>query len=178
MPFLNEIASHGFIVLANGAPGQQGSTSSSWQRAAIDWVIRNAGQGAYAAVDASKIAVGGMSCGGVEAYDFIQDSRVATIGIFNSGLLGDYDRARTITKPIFYFLGGPSDIAYENVSAATFISAVAYMISGRARLQQTSIQHSPLERKPERGSWRNLPRAVRRFFRKGCFAMASFRSER
>jgi len=114
VPFLNEIASHGFIVLANGAPGQQGSTTSQWQKNALDWIFKNAGSGNYAAVDTTKIAVGGMSCGGVEAYDFVNDNRITTIGIFNSGLLSDYDKARSITKPIFYFLGGTSDIAYEN----------------------------------------------------------------
>lgn len=47
------------------------------------------------------------------------DPRVTTIGIFNSGR---YDAGGTnnvlprITKPIFFFLGGPSDIAYGNVS--------------------------------------------------------------
>jgi len=114
VPFLHEIASHGYIVLANGAPGMQGSTNSGWQKAALDWIIRTAGQGAYAAVDTSKIAVGGMSCGGTEAYDFVFDNRVATVGIFNSGLLGNYDSARRITKPMFYFVGGPGDIAYQN----------------------------------------------------------------
>jgi len=114
VPFLHEVASHGFIVLANGAPGMGGSTNSQWQKNALDWIIRNAGQGAYAAVDTSKIAVGGMSCGGTEAYDFVFDNRVATVGIFNSGLLGNYDMARRITKPMFYFVGGSGDIAYQN----------------------------------------------------------------
>jgi dienelactone hydrolase len=71
-------------------------------------------------VDTSKVAVAGMSCGGLEAYDFARDQRVSTIGIFNSGYL-DANKANfeapQITKPIFFFMGGPSDIAFGNVSA-------------------------------------------------------------
>lgn len=65
-----------------------------------------------------------VSCGGIEAYAQAFDPRVTAIGIYNSG---QYDAGGTqatvprITKPIFFFMGGPSDIAYENVSILSFL---------------------------------------------------------
>lgn len=89
-------------------------------KASLEWVTANGGKGDYASVDPTKIAVSGQSCGGLEAYDLRADSRVSTIGIFNSGQLNANDSntvAGSITKPIFYFLGGSTDIAYANVSS-------------------------------------------------------------
>ncbi|GAA1632375.1 hypothetical protein [Catellatospora bangladeshensis] len=37
--FLREIASHGFLAIANGAPGGSGSTNSSMHTASMDWVV-------------------------------------------------------------------------------------------------------------------------------------------
>lgn len=57
-----------------------------------------------------------MSCGGIEAMDMSDDPRVGHIGVFNSGYREAPEKAANITKPIFFFLGGESDIAYVNVS--------------------------------------------------------------
>jgi hypothetical protein len=67
--FLNEIASHGFVVIANGAPtgGSASGTKGTDLPDAIDWVHKNAGSGKWAHVDKSKIAAAGQSCGGVQA---------------------------------------------------------------------------------------------------------------
>jgi hypothetical protein len=73
----------------------------------------------YASVDKSKVAGAGQSCGGLEVYKVGVDKRITTIGIMNSGKFSESataQTARTVTKPIFYFLGGPDDIAYKNVS--------------------------------------------------------------
>lgn len=89
--------------------------------AAIDWVEQNAGQGEFANVDGSKIAAAGMSCGGTQAYAQNQDPRISAFGIFNSGTLDPSQTDATlgaINVPIFFFLGGPSDIAYGNVSSS------------------------------------------------------------
>lgn len=86
---------------------------------AIDWAVQNAGQGDWTNVDSSKVAAAGMSCGGTEAYAMNQDDRVTAFGIFNSGTLDPSQTNATLAAvnvPIFFFLGGPSDIAYENVS--------------------------------------------------------------
>lgn len=66
-------------------------------------------------MDATRVVAAGQSCGGLEAYAMKNDSRVAALGIYDSGYLNDTDRAMTITKPVFYFLGGSSDVAYKNV---------------------------------------------------------------
>ncbi|KAH7322538.1 hypothetical protein B0I35DRAFT_476480 [Stachybotrys elegans] len=112
-----EVAAWGIVLISQGTPGQQGSTTPDMMKQAIDWISTNAGTGNYANVNASRIAAAGMSCGGTEAYAMVDDPRVSAYGIFNSGNL---DPAQTtsimpqINVPIFFFLGGPSDIAYEN----------------------------------------------------------------
>ncbi|MEU7613569.1 cellulose binding domain-containing protein [Micromonospora sp. NPDC049204] len=117
--FLREIASHGFLAIANGAPNGSGSTTSQQLTQSIDWAIsENSRQGSkyYNRIDTTKVAVAGFSCGGLEAYAVSNDPRVTTTGIFSSGLLNDADdyQLRRLTKPIAYFVGGPSDIAYPN----------------------------------------------------------------
>lgn len=113
-PFLQQIASQGVLVIASGAPNGQGSTTSAVMKASIDWIKNQAGKGNYANVDASRIVAAGWSCGGIEAYDQINDARVMGVGIWSSGLLNNYDAAKKFNKPVFYFLGGSSDIAYAN----------------------------------------------------------------
>jgi dienelactone hydrolase len=83
-------------------------------REAVAWAAN--GAGGLFNVNRAKIMVAGYSCGGTEAYEFINDSRISSIGISNSGYLSNYDAARTIKKPIVFMLGGSGDIAYGNVS--------------------------------------------------------------
>lgn len=86
------------------------------QRAAIDWVEKNAGKGNYTHIDPKRIAAWGMSCGGIETYGNWNDSRVSSIGIFNSGYQnGSMEDAKVITKPVFFFEGGLTDMAAGNV---------------------------------------------------------------
>jgi hypothetical protein len=112
-----EVAAWGIILIAQGEPSQQGSTNPDQMKQAIDWISTQAGSGNYANVNASRIAAAGMSCGGTEAYAMVPDDRITAYGIFNSGNL---DTSQTtsimpqINVPIFFFLGGPSDIAYGN----------------------------------------------------------------
>ncbi|OAL57387.1 hypothetical protein IQ07DRAFT_675406 [Pyrenochaeta sp. DS3sAY3a] len=128
--FLAQVASHGALAIAVGTikgipntgapPGSGTGGMSIWperQRAAIDWAVKNAGKGNYTHVDGTRIAVWGQSCGGVESYANWNDSRVNSVGIFHSGLMSEAETKSTagkINKPIFYFLGGPNDIAYKN----------------------------------------------------------------
>lgn len=113
--FLTEIASYGYIIFASGAPGGTGTTTSKLMVDALDFVNKTR-TSIYAQADLTKIAAAGMSCGGLEALDMKDEPRVGHIGVFNSGYRADTARATTIKKPTFFFLGGPSDIAYENVS--------------------------------------------------------------
>jgi hypothetical protein len=81
-------------------------------------VYAHAGKGDWKHIDASRIGVWGQSCGGLEAYSAgANDSRVSHLGIFNSGQLNESDSssvAGALEKPIFYLLGGPTDVAYPN----------------------------------------------------------------
>jgi hypothetical protein len=117
--FLRQIASYGYLVLASGSPNGSGSTTSALMTQSMDWAVsENSRQGSkyYGKLDTSKIAVAGWSCGGLEAYAVSNDSRVSTTMIFSSGLLNDSDdyQLKRLTKPIAYFIGGSSDIAYAN----------------------------------------------------------------
>ncbi|MFG2085200.1 MULTISPECIES: alpha/beta hydrolase [unclassified Spirillospora] len=117
--FLKELASHGFLVIANGRPGGFGRTDADMLTEAIDWAIEENGRvgGKYRGkIDTGKVAVMGQSCGGLEAYEVSADPRVTATGIWNSGMLSDSDnwQLARLHAPIGYFVGGPSDIAYEN----------------------------------------------------------------
>lgn len=118
--FLTEIASYGFLVIASGGPNQSGSTTAAMMKASIDFVSGSSLPADYAkVVDKTKIAAAGFSCGGIEAYEQNLDSRVKALGIFNSGQMSEDGTRKVIPnipkgKPVFFFLGGSSDIAYNN----------------------------------------------------------------
>lgn len=120
--FLAQIASYGFIAISSGTPGGNGgSTTVEWMTEAVEWAVAGANG---LNVDTSSIMAAGFSCGGTEAYEMQNNDAVSSIGIFNSGLLGDYEFASQISKPIMYALGGPDDIAYENVSLSLACSHI------------------------------------------------------
>ncbi len=133
--FLNEIASHGFLVIATGYipmtdERYQGPMSTSAQQIeSIDWAIaQNADKNSpyYGRIDVNHIAAAGMSCGGLQTLDNATDPRLSTLMICNSGLFIDptvaipnmpmptKDKLQEITVPVIYILGGPEDIAYGN----------------------------------------------------------------
>ena len=133
--FLNEIASHGFLVIATGyipmeeKPYRGPMSTSAQQIESIDWAIaNNADKNSpyYGRIDVEHIAAAGMSCGGLQTLDNATDPRLTTIMICNSGLfinpgtavpnmpMPDKERLQEITVPVIYILGGPEDIAYEN----------------------------------------------------------------
>ena len=136
MNFLSEVASHGFVVIAIGpmpAEGQRGgpggATKSPMLMEAINWAVAQNGEGSsqyYQKLDTNKIAVAGMSCGGLQALEVAPDTRIATAMICNSGILGDpgkgmpgmpslkKDHLAKLHTPILYILGGEKDIAYNN----------------------------------------------------------------
>ena len=119
--FLGQVASYGVLVIANGPMSSQasGQTTSAWLVESMDWVTKNGGKGNYSYVDPTRIAAWGQSCGGLEALSQAQDSRINHIGVFDSGSLSAAEStsvAGKITKPVFYFIGGSTDVAYPNVS--------------------------------------------------------------
>ena len=133
--FLNEIASHGFLVIATGyipmddKPYRGPMSTSGQQIESIDWAIaQNADKESpyYGRIDVNHIVAAGLSCGGLQTLDNATDPRISTIMICNSGLfinprtavpnmpMPDKERLQEITVPVIYILGGPEDIAYEN----------------------------------------------------------------
>jgi hypothetical protein len=153
--FLSEVASHGILVIAIGPMAQEGQgrggmggggrTQSSQLIDAIDWAIaQNADKTSqyYNKIDTAKIAVSGMSCGGLQALEVAGDPRITTTIICNSGVLNTSvggpagpgapgrtggpgggmpgmpavtkERLNELHSPIMYMLGGESDIAYAN----------------------------------------------------------------
>lgn len=129
--FLNEVASHGFLVIAIGTMPKQTDVRSKSHKLldAIDWAIaQNADPKSpyFQKLDIQKIAVSGMSCGGLQTLEVAHDRRISTIGVFNSGVLGNpgggmpgmpqvtKSKLNEIKVPTLYLLGGKSDIAYGN----------------------------------------------------------------
>nr|WP_321486956.1 hypothetical protein [uncultured Draconibacterium sp.] len=132
--FLNEVASHGFLVIAIGpmpAEGEQGGgrSQSSQLADAIDWAIaQNSDKNSpyYKKIDVKNIAVSGMSCGGLQTLEIAPDKRVTTTVVCNSGIFIDpitgfpgmpdlkKDDLKKLHTPTLYILGGETDIAYNN----------------------------------------------------------------
>lgn len=132
--FLNEVASHGFLVIAIGpmpAEGEQGGgrSQSSQLSDAIDWAIaqnNDKNSPYYKKVDVENIAVSGMSCGGLQTLEMAPDPRVTTVVVCNSGVLPTAnggmpgmpalvkDDLKKLHTPTLYLLGGETDIAYNN----------------------------------------------------------------
>lgn len=133
--FLNEVASHGFLVIAIGTmpkeEGEQerGRSVSKQLLDAIDWAIaqnKDKNSPYYGKIDTKKIAVSGMSCGGLQTLEVAPDPRISTIVVCNSGLFENpvgrmpgmpqvkKDHLLKIHTPTLYLLGGKTDIAYEN----------------------------------------------------------------
>jgi dienelactone hydrolase len=110
------------------APGP--ATKSSQLIDAINWALaenNRKGSPYNGKLDASRIAVMGMSCGGIQSYAVATDPRVKLVGIFNSGILPApngpgtpamedvrKDQLDKLHSPIFYVTGDKTDIAYEN----------------------------------------------------------------
>lgn len=143
-PFLREVASHGFLVIAvgpyretppprerrNDPPGVWPplATFSRDLIAGLEWALRQnetVGSEYYGRVDTDNVATMGHSCGGVQAVEAGQDQRVKTVVLLNSGLIDAddpfmqrFDVDRSVfdewQKPIAYFIGGEEDIAHPN----------------------------------------------------------------
>jgi dienelactone hydrolase len=144
--YLSEIASHGFVVIADGPPivrpagppgaggggpppggGGAGPPADRFMMvdgaalvAAMDWLeaeSKSRGSRFYGKVNVERIAAMGMSCGGLMSYGASSDPRVATVGIWNSGLFEDERNAAIydgLHSSVIIVTGGESDIAYAN----------------------------------------------------------------
>ncbi|MEO6151602.1 MAG: hypothetical protein ABIP24_00460 [Croceibacterium sp.] len=148
---LAEIASYGYLVVAPGAwrsgpnakvarqPARAApagerlpppATSAADVKQGLDFALaENARRGSKYAnlIDKRAVAVGGFSCGGLQAISLAADPRIGTVVVQNSGVFNDAsesiggmkvskDVLKNFRTPVLYLLGGPTDIAYANGS--------------------------------------------------------------
>lgn len=154
--FLRQIASQGYFVVSIGVPRQErpfnpetaapseppappappaprntpDETQPEQLLEAIDWATRetaNARSELFGRIDTSRVAVGGHSCGGLQALAVSDDPRVDTTlvlasGIYvrpgtgRSGVQIDKTQLGRLHAPALYLNGGPEDIAYANAA--------------------------------------------------------------
>jgi predicted acyl esterase len=141
---LREFASHGFIVVANGAPRQEqpvldalptpsvqdalpivqerraDETTVAQLLAAIGWadaVNADPGDPLYRQIDTSRVAAMGHSCGGLQALAAGADPRIDTVVAFGSGV---YNRPS----------GGLSGVQITKDDLEQLHTPVAYILGG------------------------------------------------
>lgn len=135
--YLRQIASEGYVIVALGVPGggppapadgSRDATTAAQMLEAIDWAAgetRREGSDFHRRIDTSRIAVGGHSCGGLQALAVSDDPRIDTTLVLNSGIYIvpgsgrscvaiDKSQLPRLHAPVLYLSGGPSDIAHEN----------------------------------------------------------------
>lgn len=124
---MGEIASHGYFVVADGTPNNGASRDMDSSNpvnmgkpllAYVTWAIAENEKPCsayYHALDTTKIASNGFSCGGLMAEGTAGDPRMTTWGLNSSGLFAANPTFyKTIHTPVLLVLGGSSDMAYEN----------------------------------------------------------------
>lgn len=125
---LREIASHGYVVIANGTPTGLGMTDERGQLQAIHWATQtllNVDDGTNDIrnhIDSTKIALAGQSKGAIHTYiaaSTLRDNQaVKSIGIFNSGLMRrraqDLALVSGLVSSVYYFVGDERDVLFKN----------------------------------------------------------------
>ncbi len=158
--YLSEIASYGFVIVADGPPvmtpaggrggdkgkgpgpgaakgtgGRRGPGAGAAKGgppagagnmldgsaliAAMNWMdkeVKDPASRFYKKVDTAHVAAMGMSCGGLMSYGASADPRIATVGIWNSGMFDPKDQKIIdgIHSSVIIITGGDSDIAHDN----------------------------------------------------------------
>ncbi|KAF3026474.1 hypothetical protein E8E14_012875 [Neopestalotiopsis sp. 37M] len=125
---LRELASHGYIVIANGTPTGLGMTDERGQLQAIRWAtqtllnIDDAVNDIRSHIDGTRIALAGQSKGAIHTYiaaSTLRDNQaVKSIGIFNSGLMRrraqDLALVSGLASSVYYFVGDERDVLFKN----------------------------------------------------------------
>lgn len=137
--YLRQIASQGYVIVALGVPGggapapadgSSDATQAGQMIEAIEWAERETareGGAFHRRIDVARIAVGGHSCGGLQALAVSNDPRIDTTLVLNSGIYNvpgsgrsrvqvDKSQLTRLHGPTLYLTGGPSDIAHPNAT--------------------------------------------------------------
>jgi dienelactone hydrolase len=120
---LIELASHGYVIAADGIAGGNTGASQSMvkdMKASLDWFMKG-GAAKYGTVNTNNITTMGHSCGGLEAMSTAyRDERVKRVVLFNIAIFQDERRylLSEIKIPVAWFVGGPNDMGYPNVSSS------------------------------------------------------------
>lgn len=175
--FLNEIASHGYIILAIGpfvATGEKlgeeerrKRTSSAMLLEALDWITAQNNDKTspyYQKIDTKNVAVAGMSCGGLQTIEVAGDPRFTTTIVMNSGVLNGgagsgmpgmpavtKEKLNSIHTPTLYVIGDSTDIAYNN--AMDDFKRVNHVPIAMTNL---NVGHGGTYRKPHGGAFSPL----------------------
>jgi dienelactone hydrolase len=126
--FLSTIASHGFLVISTVAvEGESGRGVPENMIAAFDWADAEnarAGSPLNGKIATGQMSAMGQSCGGFMSVSAGADSRVGTIGMFNSavqppngnspgGSSATTDDLAKLHGPVLMINGGEVDFMYE-----------------------------------------------------------------
>jgi hypothetical protein len=137
--YLRQIASQGYVIVALGVPGggppapadgSTDATQASQMIEAIEWAERETardGSVFHRRIDVTRVAVGGHSCGGLQALAVSGDPRIDTTLVINSGIYNvpgsgrsrvqvDKSQLARLHGPVLYLTGGPSDVAHPNAT--------------------------------------------------------------
>ena len=92
---------------------------------AMDWITtQNADPKSeyYHMIDLDNVAAMGQSCGGSQVLAVAHDPRIKTCVMLNSGIGdmamsgADKENLKNVHTPMFYMIGGPTDIAHQNAN--------------------------------------------------------------
>ena len=101
-----------------GGAGRGNMTDGSALIQALDWIAKEGNDPAsrfYQKVETNRVAAMGMSCGGLMSYGASADPRIATVGIWNSGLIQPDEKIFAgLHSSVIIITGGETDIAYAN----------------------------------------------------------------
>jgi hypothetical protein len=137
--YLRQIASQGYVIVSLGVAGggapaptdaSTDATQASQMIEAIEWAERETareGGAFHRRIDVTRIAVGGHSCGGLQALSVSHDQRIDTTLVLNSGVYNVPGSGRSriqvekaqlarLHGPTLYLTGGPSDVAHPNAT--------------------------------------------------------------
>jgi hypothetical protein len=172
--YLRQIASQGYIIVSLGAAGggapapadgSTDATQASQMIEAIEWAERETardGGAFHRRIDVTRIAVGGHSCGGLQALSVSHDSRIDTTLVLNSGIYNvpgsgrsrirvDKSQLARLHGPTLYLTGGPSDIAHPNAT-----DDVARIDRVPVFLGSLPVGHGGTFSAPDGGEWARI----------------------